>query len=953
MDKKKTVLLLCPHLMNKSGRIWELLHITKEKNTSFYKTEPINTSAVKKYFFRMPDSFSAMLNKFSEKHVGETRAEIASTATKMGHNDKGHAWLSNAFERRLHQHLTALRPLLPMVQCYHQTPSPEDKNRFKTAPCIFSSYTPGLRFQVKMSDEGYYYLEAEVELNGSVYPLQSFTQTSFLLEHKNEYFVLRYTDYKTLCWLQQLDWKKEGTDPIQFSDQILAHLEKDYPVSRNSLLSSLVVEAEPAGRVLLSEISGQFLMLTPQFDYDGWMLEGAFQDKIILHKEGKEYTIARNKKAEQAIIEHVEKLHANFTKQFNGYYYLSFEEAKKKNWFLKAFRQLLGLDIQVLGMDMLKHFRYCPEKPVTSLQIVKEETDFIYINFTLYFGKEEILFAELQKVIRTGQQALPLKDGSIALLEEEWLSKYAILVKHAVTDKDKIHIPKWLAISLEQNEETGQALHSVLKNEWWLKWQEWQSSEQPLYPLPAAINASLRIYQQKGYEWLMLLNEIGAGMFLADDMGLGKTLQTICFVASVLKNNPLKKVLIVCPASLIYNWQNELVKFSPSLNSHVYHGAGRDKAIFLNERTEIIISSYGTIRSEASVFLSHSFSIVILDESHTIKNPASQITKLVHELSADRRITLSGTPVMNNTFDLYSQLQFILPGMFGTQQFFKREYADPIDRDKNEQRAKDLQKLTAPFILRRTKEQVAKDLPSKTEIVLWCQMEEAQQQVYEEIKNRVKGELTTTIKEQGLPKSKLQVLQGILKLRQVCNSPVLLKDSNYTCTDSIKTSELLEEIENNLSNHKALVFSQFTSMLDILSKELVKRNIPFLLLTGATPAKERDRMVQEFNTDESASRVFLLSLKAGNAGLNLTAADYVFLFDPWWNSAVEQQAIDRTHRIGQTKNVFAYKLICKDSIEERIMQLQEQKKNLAGSLISEEEGFVKALTEDDIEFLLR
>lgn len=954
MDKKKTVLLLCPHLMNKGGRIWELLHITKEHNATLYKTEPISGNLVRKHFPRLPDNFGSLLNKFSEKNIEEVRQEITAAAAKMGHAGKGNPWLNNAFELRLHQDLTALRPLLPMAQCYHQTPSPVDRSRFKTAPCVFSSYTPSLRFQVRRNEsEYYYYLEAEVELNGSYYPFHSFAQTAFLLEHNNEYFVLRYTDYKKLSWLQQLDWKKEGADASQFSDNILAHLEKDYPVVRNSLLGSVAVEAETAGQVLLSEISGQFLMLTPQFDYDGFIVEGNFQEKAVFHKEGKEYSIVRNKKAEQTIIEQIEKLHPNFPKQINGYYYLSFTEAQKKNWFLKAFRQLLGLNMQVLGMDMLKHFRYCPEKPVTVLEVINEEASFVYIRFTLHFGSEEVLFAELQKVIRAGQQALPLKDGSIALLEEEWLLKYAILVKHAIVDKDKIRIPKWLAIALEQNTETAQALHGVMKNEWWQKWQQWQSSEKSLYPLPASVNSTLRIYQQKGYEWLMLLNEIGAGMFLADDMGLGKTLQTICFVAFLVKNNPAKKILIVCPASLIYNWQNELIKFAPSLKGYVYHGAGRDKAVFTNESTEIIISSYGTLRSDADVFLSHSYQAVILDESHTIKNPASQITKLVYMLSADRRITLSGTPVMNNTFDLYSQLQFILPGMFGSQQFFKREYADPIDRDKNEQRIRDLQKLTSPFILRRTKEQVAKDLPPKTEIVLWCQMEEAQQQVYEEIKNQVKGELRATIKEQGLQKSKLQVLQGILKLRQVCNSPVLLKDSDYTCDESIKTSELMEEIENNLSNHKALVFSQFTSMLDILSKELVKRNIPFMLLTGATPPKERDRMVQEFNSDKSVFRVFLLSLKAGNAGLNLTAADYVFLFDPWWNSAVEQQAIDRTHRIGQTKNVFAYKLICKNSIEERIIQLQQQKKSLAGSLVSEEEGFVKALTEDDIEFLLR
>lgn len=953
MDKKKTVLLFCPHLISKSGHVWQLLHIAKEKNTTLFEKEPVNTSVARKYFPRLPDIFRTLLNKFSEKQIAITRLEIKDAGTKMGHEENESDWFRDAFERKLHQDLAALRPYLLGLPCYHQTPSPKEEKRFITAPCSFSSYTPGLRFQVQKTGEGYYQVEPELELNGSFYPLQSFTRTGFLVEHKNEYFVLRYTDYRTLCWLQQLDWRQEGADPAIFSDHVLARLEKDYPVARNSLLNILMVETEPVGRLLLSEISGQFLMLTPQFDYDGFVVEGVYQDQIVFNKEGKEYTIARNRKAEQFIIGQVEKLHINFARQVNGYYYLSFDIAKKKNWFLKAFRQLLDLDIQVLGMDMLKHFRYCPEEPVTTLRVNQEEAGFIDISFSLHFGKEEIMFAELQKVILGGQQALPLKDGAIALLGEEWMVKYALLVKHAVIDKGRIRVPKWLAISLQQNEETGQALHSVLKKEWWLKWQHWQSSEEPLFALPATINASLRIYQQKGYEWLMLLNEIGAGMFLADDMGLGKTLQTICFMASLLESGPAKKILVVCPASLIYNWQNELAKFAPSISGHVYHGSVRDRNVFLDESVEIIISSYGILRSDAAVFLAHSFSAVILDESHTIKNPASQIAKLVYTLSADRRITLSGTPVMNNTFDLYGQLQFILPGMFGSQQFFKREYAEPIDRDRNEQRASDLQKMTAPFILRRTKEQVAKDLPAKTEAILWCQMGEAQERVYEEIRDRVKGELRTAIKVQGLQKSKLQVLQGILKLRQVCNSPALLKDDDYACTESIKTSELMEEIENNLSNHKALVFSQFTSMLDILSKELTRRNIPFLLLTGSTPARERDRMVEEFNSDGSTARVFLLSLKAGNAGLNLTAADYVFLFDPWWNSAVEQQAIDRTHRIGQTKNVFAYKLICKDSIEERIIRLQERKKDLAASLIGEEEGFAKALTEDDIEFLFR
>ncbi|MCX6316118.1 MAG: SNF2-related protein [Bacteroidetes bacterium] len=951
MSTKKTVLLLSPHHLQKSGRIWELLHITKEKNTTAYAKEPVSTIAIRKYFPKLPDTFSSQVSRFSEKNMIATRLEIIATA-RAARNDEPDNWIEQAFERKLHQELTALRPLLPMVQCYHQVPSTADKNRFTTGPCAFSSYTPGLRFQVRKHNDGYLYLETEVELNGSFYPLDSFTQSAFLIEHKGEYFVLRFTDYKTLCWVQQLDWQKEGADPMAFSHSILAHLGKDYPVSRNALLGTVEITASPAGQVLLSEISGQFLMLTPQFEYDGFVVDGKFEAKAVFQREGKEYTLTRNKEEEQHIIAQVESLHTNFSKQVNGYYYLSFDEARKKNWFLKAFRKLLELDIQVMGMDMLQHFRYCPDKPITHVEMISEEGDQLWLKFTLNFGKEEIPFTELQKVIRAGQQALPLKDGSIALLEEDWLLRYAIPVKHAVAEKGKIRIPKWLALSLEQRETHSTGLPGIMKEEWKAKWKQWQTSEAPLYPLPSAIQASLRIYQQKGYEWLKLLQEAGAGMFLADDMGLGKTLQTICFAASLLQQHPGRQLLIICPASLIYNWEHELKKFAPSLSANVYHGTGRNKQVFTDNKIAIVISSYGTLRSDADLFYQHRFLAVILDESHAIKNPSSQVARVAHALLADHRVSLSGTPVMNNTFDLYSQLQFILPGMFGSQPFFKKEYADPIDRDKNEQRIKDLNQLTAPFILRRTKEQVAKDLPPKTEMILWCQMEEGQRQVYDEIRGQVRGELQASIKEMGLGKSKLQVLQGILKLRQVCNSPALLKNSEYDCTDSVKTMELLEEIENNLSDHKALVFSQFTTMLDILAQELKQRHIPFLLLTGATPAKERDRMVQEFNKEGSDARVFLLSLKAGNAGLNLTAADYVFLFDPWWNNAVEQQAIDRTHRIGQTKNVFAYKLICKDSIEERIIQLQEQKKTLAGSLISEEEGFVKALTEEDIEYLL-
>jgi SNF2 family DNA or RNA helicase len=314
------------------------------------------------------------------------------------------------------------------------------------------------------------------------------------------------------------------------------------------------------------------------------------------------------------------------------------------------------------------------------------------------------------------------------------------------------------------------------------------------------------------------------------------------------------------------------------------------------------------------------------------------------------RIALSGTPVMNNTFDLYSQLEFLLPGMFGSKEFFKREYADAIDRDRNEEKIALLQKLTAPFILRRTKEQVAKDLPEKTESILWCNMDMAQKELYEGIKESIKSNLFLNIKTEGLGKSKLAVLQGIMKLKQVCSSPLLLPGEEQTTDHSVKTAMLLEELAN-LGTHKVLVFSQFTKMLNLLAETFTKKGISFYQLDGSTPPKQRAAMVAAFQEPGNTTHVFLISLMAGNTGLTLTAADYVFLFDPWWNNAVQQQAIDRTHRIGQTKNVFAYKMICKDTIEEKIIQLQQRKKELSDNLIGDNEGFVKQLSKEDVEFL--
>src|SRR6185437_6364134 len=353
-------------------------------------------------------------------------------------------------------------------------------------------------------------------------------------------------------------------------------------------------------------------------------------------------------------------------------------------------------------------------------------------------------------------------------------------------------------------------------------------------------------------------------------------------------------------------------------------------------------------------FGQYRFGYVVLDESQAIKNPASQVRRAVQELRARNRMALSGTPVQNSTFDLYAQMDFLNPGMLGEADFFRSEFATPIDRNGDAEAATRLRKLAYPFILRRTKEQVAKDLPDRTEMVLWCEMGDEQRKIYNFFKEHYRESLLERITADGMGRSSIYLLEGLTKLRQICDSPALLKEEaavggSYP-NASIKMEELVREIEENTGDHKALVFSQFATMLRLIGSELESRGIPYLYLDGGVPAEERKTLVRQFQ-EEDAARVFLISLKAGGVGLTLTAADYVYLVDPWWNPAAEQQAIDRSHRIGQVRKVFAYRMICKDTVEEKILQLQQKKKTLAEDLVGDESGFVKKLTAEDVAYL--
>jgi len=368
------------------------------------------------------------------------------------------------------------------------------------------------------------------------------------------------------------------------------------------------------------------------------------------------------------------------------------------------------------------------------------------------------------------------------------------------------------------------------------------------------------------------------------------------------------------------------------------------------DEVNVIITTYGTLRSDIKMLVEIPFDYVVLDESQAIKNPGSKVAKAASLLKAKHKLCLSGTPLQNNTFDIYAQMNFLNPGMLGSIDFFKQEFAIPIDKFGEQDRKDHLRKLLYPFILRRTKEQVAKDLPDKTETILFCEMEKEQRDIYDAYRNDYRDKILGTIESQGIQKSQLTILQGLMKLRQICDSPSILNETEKFPNHSIKLDELAREITENISDHKALVFSQFLGMLALIKGKLKELEVDFEYFDGSTSAPDREKAIQHFQQDDNC-RVFLISLKAGGVGLNLTAADYVYIVDPWWNPAVEQQAIDRTHRIGQTKNIFAYRMICKDTIEDKILQLQEKKRVLAKELIADDEGFVKSLSREDVEYL--
>jgi SNF2 family DNA or RNA helicase len=774
-----------------------------------------------------------------------------------------------------------------------------------------------------------------------------------VVEINQNFQFVEVEDALIINWLLQENLKEYKNKDSELYTNVVKKIPSRFEVRGLEVFELNAIISEPIPRVLISELSNTYLMLTPQFNYDGFIIDGPFNTiaEKINEADNKTYVINRNEIAEQEFTESLKQLHANFIKQRNGYFYLSFADAKKKHWFLNTYHSLLENNVELVGMDMLSHFRYSPHKAATTFAIQPSNSHLVESTMEVHFGKEKIKLSELQKVILAEQKTILLKDDSIAVLDDEWLNSYGILLRNAKVKGGQLSFAKWLLLSIENNTTITQAAFDKESiKEWMLSYKNWQVNENDtLINLPQSIQATLRPYQQKGYEWLCLLSQINAGACLADDMGLGKTLQTLSYLCKIKEQDNKAIFLVACPTSLLYNWLNEVSKFAPSLKAVVLNEALKKEEWPLG--FDLYIVSYGMLRNKIEYIQEPFWDTVIIDESHNIKNIYAQTTQALKYLKSRFRIAISGTPIMNNTFDLYSQLNFLLPDFLGGVEHFKKHYANAIDRDKNDDKAKELRMITQPFLLRRTKEKIAQDLPEKTVETIWCDMEDGQRSFYENLKKDIYGNLKNEINKVGAKKAALSVLAGITKLRQACCAPAVVKNYNGAGVDSIKIKTLVEYIKDKMQNHKALVFSQYVEVMDIIATAFNNEGISYYRFDGRTESAERKELIDAFQQQQDNTNVFLISLKSGNAGITLTAADYVFLVDPWWNTAIENQAIDRTHRIGQTKNVFAYKMICRDSIEEKILSMQLEKQKVSDDLISTEGTAMPSLDEDQIKIL--
>jgi len=614
--------------------------------------------------------------------------------------------------------------------------------------------------------------------------------------------------------------------------------------------------------------------------------------------------------------------------------FIILNEELAKEFVKKELLQLTG-KYSIIGTDRLRKYNIKAVKPKISGR-------FSY-NLDYFEGEVEVEIEgekfSIQQLLNNYKkdEYIVLSDGTNALINREYIEKLQRIFKEEDGNKVKVSFFDMPIVQDMIDEKSFE--NDFMGSKDFFEGINKLAEESIEYP---KLNATLRDYQKYGYKWLKYLTDNNLGACLADDMGLGKTLQAIALLSKVHEEKK-KKSMVIMPKSLIYNWENEIKRFSPKLKVGIYYGINRDFSSL--KKVDIILTTYGTIRNDIENLLEQKFDLLILDESQNIKNINSQTTKAVLLLNAKKRVALSGTPIENNLLELYSLFRFLNSEMFGSVQEFTNDYIVPIQKYSDTSTIEELRKKIYPFLLRRVKKEVLADLPDKIEKLVYVDMNDEHRRFYEERRKYYYSLLEKNTSSQG-NFDKFFVLQAINELRHIVSSPELESKKIISSKKEVLIENVIEAIENN---HKVLVFVNYLSSIESICDSLKENKIKYLKMTGQT--KDRQNLVDKFQND-SRYKVFVMTLKTGGVGLNLVSADTIFIYDPWWNTTVENQAIDRAYRLGQDKTVFAYKMIMRNTIEEKILKLQEIKNKLLDDLISEDNLSTKNLSKNDIEFIL-
>jgi superfamily II DNA or RNA helicase len=740
------------------------------------------------------------------------------------------------------------------------------------------------------------------------------------------------------AWAPALRKKNDITVPIGQGEALLGRLLALPSLPRLELPDELRVTEEagtPKPRLVVRQKKSDYgygppvLVADLSFDYDGETVPAKPPARGFFRAEGRRFVL-RDRAGEQAAERELARLGVR-----PGYARYN-EEPKlelKPAALPKLVRELVaqGWKVEAEG----KLYR----KPGEFKLSVATGQDWFDLSATADFDGRPVPLPTLLAALNRGESTVPLDDGTFGLVPEEWLKKYGLLAQMGTVEGDQIRFARAQvgvldALLATRPEVTFDKQFARARDEL-----RKFTGIAPADP-PPAFKGELREYQREGLGWLRFVRKFGFGGCLADDMGLGKTVQVLALLAGK-RTGP---ALVVVPRSLVFNWKQEAARFAPKLKILDHTGTGRDRTGATFKDYDLVLTTYGTLRNDAAMFADVRFDTCILDESQAAKNAETETAKAVRLLNADHRLALSGTPVENHLGELWTLFDFLNPGMLGRAGLFGAGVRNP-DPETREILAKALR----PFILRRTKDQVAKDLPAKTEQTVYCDLEPEQRKLYDELREHYRRSLLAKVEAVGLGRAKIQVLEALLRLRQAACHPGLI-DPKRAKESSAKLDVLIPQLQETIeSGHKVLVFSQFTSLLSIVKDRLKGEAVEYIYLDGRT--RDRAALVERFQTDP-ACRLFLISLKAGGVGLNLTAAEYVFLLDPWWNPAVEAQAIDRSHRIGQTKPVFAYRLIARDTVEEKVLALQQSKRELADAILGGDGRLLADLKREDLELLL-